>query len=86
LAIVSVGSRVGVHGIEDTGHFVVVGNSAQWVLAKTPSSHVSVGIGGNSAPRELHASVGRKDSISGTSVVCNSVTLERESTLVGELG
>jgi hypothetical protein len=45
-----------------------------------------LGVSGNSAPRELHASVGRKDSVSGTSVVGDSVANERELTLVGELG
>jgi hypothetical protein len=77
---------VSVHGRKDASHFVVVGNSTQWVLAKTPCSHVSVGISGNGAPRELHASVGRKDSISGTSVVSDSVANEWELTHVGELG
>jgi hypothetical protein len=78
--------RISVHGIENARHFFVVGNSTQRVLAKTPSSHISVGISGNCTPRKLHASVGRKDSVSGTSVVGNSIASERESTLVGELG
>jgi len=77
---------VSVHGRKDASHFVVVGNSTQWVLAKTPRSHGSVGGSGNCAPRELHASVGRKDSIGGTSVVSDSVANEWELTHVGELG
>jgi len=78
---------VGVHAREDTSHFVVVGNSTQWVLAKTPSSHVSIiGVSGNSAPRELHSSIGRKDSVSGTSVVGDSIANKRELALVSELG
>jgi hypothetical protein len=77
---------VGVHGRKDASHFIVVGNSTQWVLAKTPRSHVAVGVSGDSTPRELHASTGRIDSISGTSVVSDSVASERELALAGELG
>jgi hypothetical protein len=77
---------VGVHGRKDASHFIVVGNSTQWVLAKTPRSHVAVGVSGDCTPRELHASIGRLDSISGTSVVSDSVASERELALAGELG
>jgi hypothetical protein len=86
LTVVVLAIGVSVHGRKDTSHFIVVGNSAQWVLAKTPRSHGSVGGSGNCAPRELHASAGRKDSIGGTSVVSDSVANEWELTHVGELG
>jgi hypothetical protein len=43
LTIVVLAIGVSVHGRKDTSHFIVVGNSTQWVLAKTPRSHGSVG-------------------------------------------
>jgi hypothetical protein len=85
VSAIVVSIEVAVHG-KKASNLIVVGNSTQWVLAKTPSSHVSIGVSGSSTPRELHASVGRKDSISGTSGVSVSVAKEWEFALVDELG
>jgi hypothetical protein len=88
---VGVGVGVGIAGrsvqaVENARHFFVVGNTTQWVLAETPSSHVSIAVSGNCTPREGHTSVGRKDSVSGATRVALSVAIKRECARVDELG
>lgn len=73
--------------LQNLCHCGIISNSTKWVLAKTPSSHVSLGIGSSCTPRILHllGTTRSWDVILSTTGIDFSVASEREHTGVYEL-